>query len=384
MCCRTHPVGVTPITLRERRLIFFTRWDTKFDYLGQQMAQYQVRKAVLNGYVDLMLTLGQDPSSLMREAGIGAATLAREGWLPVEPVDRLFEMSAAVTGREDFGLLLAAARGMSNLGPVALAAREEPDVRGAVSIMMRHISLHNEGLRNRLIEENGLVTAEVGPAPNFTLGRQSTEIAVAATCRILREFLHDDWRPLTVCFVHDAPADLDAHHRALGPHVEFGCRFNGVVFYSRELDAPNAMSDPLLRPYARQYLESLLPREDTTTIDQVRGMIESLLPTGRCSSTYVARSLGMDRRTLHRHLTESGESFTSLVDAARIELAQRYVAHRDRPLTEIAEDLGFAALSSFSRWFKDRFGCSPKSWTPAHEPRARRPVDIPKEAPPAG
>ena len=94
-------------------------------------------------------------------------------------------------------------------------------------------------------------------------------------------------------------------------------------------------------------------------------MIESLLPTERCSATYVARSLGMDRRTLHRHLARSDHTFSSLVDSVRADLAKRYVARQDRPLTDVAGELGFAALSSFSRWFKQRFGCSPKAWRAA-------------------
>jgi AraC-like DNA-binding protein len=96
-------------------------------------------------------------------------------------------------------------------------------------------------------------------------------------------------------------------------------------------------------------------------------MIESLLPTERCSAAYVARSLGMDRRTLHRHLARSDETFSSLVDSVRIDLAQRYVARQTRSLTDISGELGFSALSSFSRWFKDRFGCSPKAWKAAQD-----------------
>ncbi|KXX62078.1 MULTISPECIES: AraC family transcriptional regulator [unclassified Rhodococcus (in: high G+C Gram-positive bacteria)] len=330
--------------------------------------QYLVRNAVLNGYVDLMLTLGRDPLPVMRSAGVDPAALGSgDGWLPVDSVSRLFELSAAETRCEDFGLRLAAARGMSNLGPVGLIAREEPDVRSALGMVLRHVNLHNEALRARLVEAHGLATVQVDTAPGVTFGRQGIEIAVASVCRILRELLHDDWEPLTVCFVHDAPAVLGTHHRILGSRIQFGHTLNGIVVYARDLDADNAMSDPLLRPYTRQYLEALVPPEDTTTVDRVRTLVESLLATERCSAAYVARSLGMDRRTLHRHLARSDATFSSLVDSVRIDLAQRYVARHDRSLTDIAGELGFSALSSFSRWFKDRFGCSPKAWKAAQD-----------------
>jgi hypothetical protein len=42
------------------------------------------------------------------------------------------EISAAASGRDDFGLRLAGFRRLANLGPLALAIREEPDVRSAL------------------------------------------------------------------------------------------------------------------------------------------------------------------------------------------------------------------------------------------------------------
>ena len=39
-----------------------------------------------------------------------------------------------------------------------------------------------------------------------------------------------------------------------------------------------------------------------------------------------------------------------------MELAQRYVAERRRSLTDIAQLLGFAHSSAFSRWYKQTFG----------------------------
>lgn len=189
--------------------------------------------------------------------------------------------------------------------------------------------------------------------------RQATELAVAAYHRILRDFLHTRWQPLSVWFRHPAPADVSTHRRAFGPIVEFDREFDGIVFYAGDLDAPNAMADPLLRAYAHQYFEAITVPRDTTAADRVRELIEVLLPTGRCSIEQVARSLGVDRRTVHRHLAASGETFSSLLGATRRHLAEQFVANPRRSLTEISDLLGFSSLSGFSRWFHEQFGCSP-------------------------
>ncbi len=320
-----------------------------------------VRSAVLGGYVDLTLSLGVDPMLLLRSVGIGAAALtASDTWLPATDVDQLLERTAHETNCEEFGLLLAARRGLTNLGPVALVAREEPDIRSALHIVLRHIALHNEALRTRLTQTDSLTTIHVQAAPDASLGRQSTELAIGATCRILREFLGQDWHPLTVCFTHDGPAQRGRAYQILGPSIEFEQSFDGIVCFTHDLDTANPLSDPLLRPYAREYLRSLAPAGESTT-EQVRAIIETLLPTQQCTATTVADRLGMDRRTLHRHLARNGETFTTVLNAARLDLAHRYLPHRDRSLSDIAAELGFSELSAFSRWFRQQTGHSPGS-----------------------
>ncbi|WP_257017860.1 MULTISPECIES: helix-turn-helix transcriptional regulator [unclassified Rhodococcus (in: high G+C Gram-positive bacteria)] len=118
----------------------------------------------------------------------------------------------------------------------------------------------------------------------------------------------------------------------------------------------------MFKPYARQYLDLLAPPEDASVVGRVRGIIEALLPGGSCTAARIARSLGMDRRTLHRHLSQAGESYSSVVDSVRADLARRYITRGDRNLTDIAGELGFSDLSAFSRWFRQHFGLSPTKW----------------------
>ncbi len=119
------------------------------------------------------------------------------------------------------------------------------------------------------------------------------------------------------------PEDTSTHRRILGETVEFDHEFTGIVFFAADLDAANQLSDELLRPYARQFLDSLPASETSDTLSRTKELIEVLLPTGRCSVEQVARSLGFDRRTLHRHLAESGDTFTAVLNSVRSTLAER-------------------------------------------------------------
>ncbi|MDX2702992.1 AraC family transcriptional regulator [Streptomyces sp. PA03-6a] len=322
-----------------------------------------VRTAALSGYAELSRSLGIDPRTLMRRVGLDVATLALpERWISGAAVAQVLELSAEASGHEHFGLLLAEFRRFRDLGPIGLVVRQEPDVRGVLGVLIRHQRVYNEVLDARLSEADGLATLKVGVRLGVPMeARQATELAVAAYHRTLREVLHPHWQPLSVWFAHPAPADTVTCRRLFGPVVEFDRAFDGILLRADDLDARNATAD---RPpgYAGGQPQVLAGPRDATVVDRVRELIEVLLPSGRCSIEQVARSLGVDRRTLHRHLARSGETFSSLLNATRMDLARQFVAGPCRSLTEVSRLLGFSSLSAFSRWFHDRFGCSPREW----------------------
>jgi AraC-like DNA-binding protein len=323
------------------------------------------RYAALNGYLELSRSVDLDPLPLMRAVGLDPAGIGvPDRWIPAAAIVELLERSAAISGQDDFGLRLVERRRFSNLGPVSLVIREEPDIRSALKFLMRYQLMYNEALRMRLSESDGVATIHIGtdlgePAES----RQATELAVGVLYRLLRDFVHPGWQPVAVCFAHTASADRSTYLRVFGRMVKFEQEFNGILMYSTELDSPNRMSDPDLRPYARRFLDSLdAPTGVASTLKRVRELIELLLPTGRCSLEQVARSLGVDRRTVHRHLADSGETFSSVLNSTRVECAERMVANQRYSLTEIAELLAFSSPSNFSRWFRGQFGCSPRQW----------------------
>jgi AraC-like DNA-binding protein len=77
--------------------------------------------------------------------------------------------------------------------------------------------------------------------------------------------------------------------------------------------------------YAQQYLDSILEHPHASTADRVRQFVRALLPAGRSPIEQVAQQLGMDRRSIHRHLASDAATFSSIVDAVRVDLATRYL-----------------------------------------------------------
>ena len=318
-----------------------------------------VRSAALTHFAELAAACGLDARTLVAAAGLPPRCLGEPDLkVPAHLVGQLLEQAAAQAGEPAFGLRLAESRRLSNLGPLALLVRDEPTLRRALEALMRHIHVHNEAVAVQVDEFGGLLAVRTELTHDGEGSqRQATELVVGVTCRVLQIFMGAHWHPRLVCFTHAAPPRLAVHHRVLGPAVEFGHEFNGIVCNAADLDAPNPGADPVMARYSQSLLAPALARSDRY-VDRVRQLIVLLLPRGLCRVEVVAQHLGVDRRTVHRKLVDEDSSFSDLLEAERRALAARYVEGTDRPLTDIAALLGFSAPSVFSRWHAASFGVS--------------------------
>src|SRR5215471_9631468 len=323
-----------------------------------------IRSACLTGYDEVAQRFGLDPFCLLKEADLDRSCLLDpDTKISIDKCHWLLEASASEARVEDFGLRMSENRRLSNLGPLALATRDASSLREMLHAAIRYLRLHTDVFA-LFFEENenlAIIKAEL-IGSRLSSARQLIELSLGVTYRIMCQLLGSPSKDWLVWFSHSAPEDITTHLRVFGPRVEFGRDFNAIICLARDLDAPLPAADPVMARHVKQYLEPLLARVSATVTDKVRQLVYELLPSGRCSVARVASSVGMDRRTLCRHLARDAETFSSIVEAARADLAQRYVKDRGRSLSQVAYLLGFSGSSAFSRWFRERFGCSPKSW----------------------
>ena len=324
-----------------------------------------IRSASLTNFPELARAHHLDPSRLLAEVGLPPGCLRNPDLkVPAFLVSELLELASRRSGLDTFGLQMAETRQLSNLGALALVLREVPSLRRALDALARFGRLHNEALL-LVIEEAGdvaVIREELVAGPGAAV-RQSVELVLGVTFRLLKVILGAQWRPLRVCFAHAAPAKRDVHLRIFGRGVtQFGCDFNGIVCAASDLDAPNLGADPVSARSGRLVFEAELQSGRATMTHDVRRLVFMLLPAGHCRVELVAQHLGVDRRTVHRQLRREGETFSAIVNAARCELAPRYLQDTSRPLEDVAGLLGFSAGSALSRWYLQRFGRSPSQY----------------------
>jgi AraC-like DNA-binding protein len=323
-----------------------------------------VRSGSLDGYVELVRSLGRDPYVFMRSVGLDPDILASpEMLVPRDAVRELLEITARATRTPDFALRLASQRKLSALGPISLVLREDPTPRAALDTLCRYLKLVNTSLSVSIEDTDSVVIIreDLLPTPGLPM-RQSIELAVGTMFRMLRELIGEGWQPREVCFTHRAPEDLSAYRAFFGRRVKFNQDFNGMVCLASDLSTPRRSGDQVAAGFVRKHLEAALVDRNESVEDACRKVMLALLPGGGCTAAKVASFLHVDRRTLHRRLESEGLTFTGLLHQLRSELVQGHLRDTDLPLGEVADLLGFSGLSSFSHWFGPRFGCSPSQW----------------------
>ncbi|HEX4938830.1 MAG TPA: helix-turn-helix transcriptional regulator, partial [Candidatus Kapabacteria bacterium] len=118
--------------------------------------------------------------------------------------------------------------------------------------------------------------------------------------------------------------------------------------------------DPVVAALHERYLQQQLQKlGHTSTRYRVFTEIVRRLKNGEPRRAEIAASIHVSERTLQRRLREENISFQELLNDARRELAQQYLADTRLTLAEVADLLGFGDQSNFFRASKRWFGVSP-------------------------
>jgi AraC-like DNA-binding protein len=322
-----------------------------------------VRADALRGFRELAVELGGDAEALLRDAGIDPALLAdADAYLPFRRVIAVVERAAAELRCPDIGLRMAQRVGPEMLGPLAVAMYSAESVRGSMMLAQRFFHFHNPSVALAITsydETHDFVGLDLRMRrpPRCP---QTFERGVATVHFFLKTACGTAYAPKQVCFTH-APLSPPAVYRAVfGMTPTFGAGHSGVAAARAVLDAPLLSTNAQLRRIAEHFLESApFPASDALA-PRARAIIARLMRVGDCTQGDLARALGLHERTLQRRLQAEDTTFEALRDDVRRELAQAYLAQRRIPLAHVAEMLGYAEASAFTRACQRWFGQAPR------------------------
>jgi AraC-like DNA-binding protein len=325
-----------------------------------------VRAQSLRGYRELVKDLGGNPNRLLRKAGIDpGAPDHLTAFISFESLIDLLERSATDLECPDFGLRLAERQDIGILGTLAVAMRYSSTVGEAMRCASKYLHVYNAAIAFTITtgERRGQARLAFGVlvqhAPRWA---QTAEHGVGLAWRIMsllsegRSHLQEVWLP------HRPVATERMYRSRFEVPIAFRADRLGLGYQARDLDLPISEQNRELHDLATSYLDSQLPRGRTPFSIQVRQAVEALLGTGTCGHREVAHALYMHPRTLQRRLREEGTTFEEIKDETRRDLAERYLAQPELPLTQITALLDYSEQSALGRSCRRWFDTTPREF----------------------
>lgn len=154
-------------------------------------------------------------------------------------------------------------------------------------------------------------------------------------------------------------------YRTLFTHdLHFGRSRTRLEFDAAVLDLPVKRSETELKTFLRKAPANILVKyrsNDSLTV-RVRQGLRGQPPTEWPDFETLAAGLHMSASTLRRRLDGEGESYQSIKDSLRRDLAIQCLTRGEASVADIAARLGFSEPSSFHRAFKKWTGLQPREY----------------------
>lgn len=332
----------------------------------------QVSARIGEMIIQVAAAMGADAGQLMAGAGFHAEWLGDpDARISLAMEERLWNLSAELTGDPLFGLHAAAAIRPGAFDVLDYAVRTAPDLRTALQRLARYNRLVHDVAGFEIVlarDEVRIVHRFYGDGAQAC--RHAAEFTLASLVVVATQISGQPVQARAVEFAHGIAGEIDAFTSVFGVVPRFGQEASCLVLAADVMDLAVPNADPglsrIVTSHAEQLLATRAPLPDSVSM-QVRRQLANGMPHGASTLRLVAERLHLSERSLQRRLSAEGASFADLLDEVRRELALRYVTDEHLALGEVAYLLGFAEPSAFHRAFKRWTGT-----TPAAARRARQ------------
>ena len=252
----------------------------------------------------------------------------------------------------DFGVLGSLVMHSSTLGQALetankLEAMINPNFLSKVFILngecinqVECLTLHDNKLLRPMIEMDMAFT--IGMAKFLT--RQT----------IAQEHL---WR---VEFKHQPAATLEDYEHLLESKVLFGCEHNRLIFDPVVLEVETYNPNPdVYNILAKGMANNEAFNLGLNTSRRIKSFILSRIEKEPPTQEAAAQHLNISISTLKKQLSAEDSGFQKILNDTRMEKAESLLQDNSLSISEIAERLGFAYVSNFTRAYKRSRGCTP-------------------------
>lgn len=305
-----------------------------------------------------------DPKPVFADIGIEFSRLNEPEYrVPVVLMTQLWRHAVLLSQDACFGLEVARYVSPTTFNALGYAAMASRNVQEAIFRIIQNANSVSG------VAQLSLQGQKEGMFLRFDLRDDSPEVATEAMeafmgsiIHISRNYMHIDPPLQRVYLKREAPAESHRYSDFFGTPVVFNAECNALVSSVESIMSILPTHNSTLAEANDKVLERWRQRVKKPDLKwQVMEAIDRLLPD-EPKQEQVALCLNVSVRTLQRKLDAEGTSFQNLLDTTRKNLAERWLLERKMNIQQIADALGFANPSAFTRAFKRWAGCSPEQF----------------------
>ncbi|WP_396433141.1 AraC family transcriptional regulator [Limnohabitans sp.] len=323
----------------------------------------------VNAIVQAYTQRGMDPLPALAEAQIAPETL-HHAEARITALQMEWLSASAMRELDDEALGWFSRRlPWGSYGLLVRASLTAPSLGVALQRWCRHHGLLTDDIHLQVSTEAGVAHLQLREHRPLGTLQEFAVVSVLRNALGVACWLTDSRIPLVQTTLRFAPPPHADSYRVLfdGP-TQFNAPAHSLQFDAGYLSLPVRRDEAALqRMLQRALLLTVRPyRRDRLLVEKVRQTLAEH-PEHSRNADDLAAWLNLSARTLHRQLKEEGASLQQLKDAVRRDLAMDLLLRTQRPIKQIAAEVGFQNEKSFMRAFKGWTGVTPEGV------RSRRP-----------
>ncbi len=318
-------------------------------------------------YLDVAKDHGLDVDDLIKRSKIDIDKLnAKQNRLTMYDLEMLaFEIIQRI-GVNGLGLDIGWRMPPTAFGTVGYALLCSPTLKDAINVCEKYWLMIGKGMIFNVYDEKKHCVVELSPrkeAPEL-FHNIMIESALTSFQRGFEILLGDDARGAEIWFPFPEPEYSNKITEVFGESVYFDMPSGQYRVPIELLDHTVAMSNATGFELAIAQCEQELIKlglNELSLVQQVQALL-TLDETGYPDLENVAERLNLTPRTLRRHLSSEGTTYTDILNTCCRRDAIHLLANRGLSIQAIAEMLGYTDPANFTRAFKQWTGISPSHY----------------------
>lgn len=309
---------------------------------------------------------GVIPEVLLDRSGLDRGLLGVPGArYPATNVRRFWELLLAATDDLLVGMRCGQEMQVATLHSLGLAIVTSRSLSQVLDLVARYAKIISSTMDVSLAHNPNGTTLRLRTLKGTEPGASASLAMLAFILRQANSLSQHKVTPLAVgVSLPDLPENerrrLNAH---FGVEVDVTASSASIEFAYPDTIEPYASANAVLREVTEELSTQYLNRvRQASFASRAEEVMTKLLVDGQPKIAQVASQLHLSARTLQRRLEREGVTFAELLDRLRRRLAHDFLAHSDRPITQISYDLGFSDPSNFNRACNRWFGTAPAAY----------------------